>query len=230
LTMRSDKSRSSWLLRQAVITLLLIGCRSVWEVGATEENASETPFDVIHYDARIEPDIARKTITGAVMILLRANTDNLASITLDCGELAPDGVSERGATLKFTQQAQKLTVWLNAPAKARETREIEIAYHGSPPRGIRFFPDLDQVYTIFSTSQWMVCVDAPEDRATFRLRLILPANLTAVANGRLINQRNLSNRKTAYLETFNSGLISNALASQSTVTVVPPAKVVRSLR
>jgi aminopeptidase N len=158
----------------------------------------ESGFDVIHYDAQIEPDIARKTITGAVLIRLRANTNNLASITLDCGELAPDVVSEKGTTLKYTQQAQKLTVWLSAPAKARETREIEIAYHGSPPRGIRFFPDLDQVYTVFSTSQWMVCIDAPEDRATFRLRLILPANLTAVANGRLINQRNLPNQKTAY--------------------------------
>jgi aminopeptidase N len=196
--MRSDKSPSSWLIRQAVVTLLLIGCRSFWEVGATGQNASETPFDVIHYDAQIEPDIARKTVTGAALIRLRANKDNLTSITLDCGELEPDAVSEKGIALKFTRQAQRLTVWLSAPAKARETREIEIAYHGSPTRGIRFFPELDQVYTVFSTSQWMVCIDAPEDKATFRLRLILPADLTAVANGRLINQRILSNRKTAY--------------------------------
>src|SRR5262245_14590796 len=33
-----------------------------------------------------------------------------------------------------------------------------------------------------------------------------------------------------HLRAFNSGLISNVLASQSTVTVVPAAKVVRSLR
>jgi hypothetical protein len=90
--MRTDKSPLSWLLRPAVVTLLLIGYCSTREVGATEQNASETPFDVIHYDTQLEPDIAQKTITGTVLIRLRANTDNLASITLDCGELLIDVV------------------------------------------------------------------------------------------------------------------------------------------
>jgi len=80
---------------------------------------------------------------------------------------------------------------------ARET-QLEVNYHGSPRRGIRFFPDRQQVYTVFSTSQWMVCVDDPADKATFTLQLILPANLAVVANGELISQRELANAKRSF--------------------------------
>jgi aminopeptidase N len=66
-----------------------------------------------------------------------------------------------------------------------EKREIEIVYHGVPKYGIQFFPEQNQVYTVFSTSQWMPCVDSPDDRATFRLKLNFPQDdLKTVGNGR----------------------------------------------
>ncbi len=156
------------------------------------------PFDVIHYDAQIEPDIAKKTITGRVLVRLIVRRDNLTSLIFDCGELVIDEVRESGEAQKFERGEQHLSVSLTRPAKAHEMREIEIEYHGSPPRGIRFFPEQEQVYTVFSTSQWMVCVDAPDDKATLRLSLILPAGLTAVANGRLVTWHSLPNKKTVY--------------------------------
>jgi aminopeptidase N len=44
----------------------------------------------------------------------------------------------------------------------------------------------------------MVAVDAPDDRATFNLTLVLPANLTSVANGRMVRQRSWANNKISY--------------------------------
>lgn len=145
--------------------------------------------DVLHYSVTLEPDINTKSVKGSVLI--RVSTVS-ASMDLDCGELTIDSVSEAGSPLKFSVSNHQLKVSL--PSGKRE-REIQIEFHGTPKRGIRFFPERQQVYTIFSTSQWMVCVDDPTDKATLTFKLILPEQLKAVANGALVSQRELPNNK-----------------------------------
>ena len=145
--------------------------------------------DVIHYSATLEPDIANKSVKGSVIMRVRA-TSNV--VEFNCGDLAIDSVIENGKPLQFSVNDRKLKVSLSG---GKREREIEIQYHGSPRFGIRFFPDRQQVYTVFSTSQWMVCVDDPADKATLNFKLILPANLTPIANGELVSQRELPNNK-----------------------------------
>jgi aminopeptidase N len=144
-------------------------------------------LDVLHYAATIEPDIAAKSVKGTVRI--RFVTD-AREVEFNCGNLAIDSVRFKGAALKFSVVDHHLRVSL--PAKARE---IDIDFHGTPKYGIQFFPDRQQVYTVFSTSQWMVCVDDPADKATLTFKLILPANLTPIANGQLVSQRALPNNR-----------------------------------
>jgi aminopeptidase N len=134
--------------------------------------ATASEIDVLHYDVTVEPDIPNKTIKGTVVIRFVSNDE---AVKFDSGDLIIDSRTE-------------------LPRNAR-VRELKIEYHGAPKRGIRFFPDRNQVYTIFSTSQWMVCNDAPDDKATLTFKLILPASLTPVANGQLVSQRELSNGK-----------------------------------
>lgn len=139
--------------------------------------------DVLHYDATIEPDIAAKTVKGTVII-------KGDQIEFDCGDLTIDSVRVAGVPVKFAVKDRRLKIEL-----PKETREITVEYHGAPKYGIRFFPDRNQVHTIFSTSQWMICVDDPADKATLTMKLILPASLTAVSNGRFVSQRDLPNAK-----------------------------------
>jgi aminopeptidase N len=148
---------------------------------------------VIHYTALVEPDIATKTVKGHVVIRFVTTADRLDVINLDRGELTVDTVREGGTPLEFVQGDRRLGVRLSRQAKLRETREIKVEYHGAPRFGLQFSPDRSQVYTVFSTSQWLVCVDAPDDRATLDLSVVLPANLTAVGNGRLVARRALPN-------------------------------------
>jgi aminopeptidase N len=166
----------------------------------TTQSPQPTPssFDVNHYNVQVEPDIDRKTVKGKVRIRLVSRADNLWEIELDCGDLVIDEVRERGTAQRFVRRDRRLSISLSRSANVNETREIEVEYHGTPRRGIRFFPDRQQVYTVFSTSHWMVCVDAPEDRATLQLTLILPAQLTGVANGQMVGQRPLANDRIAY--------------------------------
>jgi aminopeptidase N len=151
--------------------------------------ATPTDTDVLHYSATLEPDIVGKSVKGSVLI--RFSTTS-TTVELDCGDLTIDAVRAAGAPLKFSVANRRLSVSLQ-PEK--RVREIEIDFHGTPKYGIRFFPDRQQVYTIFSTSQWMVCVDDPSDKATLTFKLILPANLTPVANGKLISQHALPNNR-----------------------------------
>ncbi len=145
--------------------------------------------DVLHYAVTLEPDISAKSVKGSVVI--RVSTTSTA-VEFDCGGLTIDAVSEGGAARQFSVSNHKLQVSL-PPGK--RIREILIDFHGTPKYGIRFFPDRQQVYTIFSTSQWMVCVDDPADKATLTFKLILPEQLKAVANGELVSQRELPNNK-----------------------------------
>jgi aminopeptidase N len=150
---------------------------------------AQTNTDIIHYSVTVEPDIEKKSVNGSVLVRVRT-TSNV--VEFDCGDLTIDSVSENGEPLQFAVNDRKLRVSLS---ERKGVRDIEVRYYGAPRRGIRFFPDRQQVHTIFSTSQWMVCIDDPADRATLTMKLILPATLTAVANGELVSQRDLPDNK-----------------------------------
>src|SRR5215212_4117689 len=173
-------SEKSWLCLALIILGILISGRV----------AHAAALDVLHYSATLEPDIAAKSVKGTVRI--RFSTDS-QDAEFSCGDLAVDSVRLAGAPLKFSVVDHRLKVSL--PQDRRHAREIEIEFHGTPKRGIRFFPDRQQVYTVFSTSQWMVCVDDPADKATLTFKLILPSNLTPVANGNFVSQRELHNKR-----------------------------------
>ena len=165
--------------------VFLLVCFAI--VDQARANYTASDVNVIHYDVTIKPDISTKTIKGTVVIKFVTARDE---VVFDCGALTIDSVYYKHDTLKFSVKDRRLRIEL--PGKSKSVREIEINYHGTPRFGIRFFPDRNQVHTIFSTSQWMVCVDDPADKATLTMKLVFPAALTAVANGRFVYQRELS--------------------------------------
>src|ERR1043165_3316153 len=130
--------------------------------------AAHGSANVLHYSVTLEPDIAAKSVKGSVLILVSTRS---TTVEFDCGALTIDAVRQNGKPLQFSVANRRLSVSLRAD---KDAREIEIEFHGTPKFGIRFFPDRQQVYTIFSTSQWMVCVDDPADKATLTFKLILP--------------------------------------------------------
>jgi len=173
----------------AVLVLLFLATSSF------AQSKSLAGIDVLDYDVTIEPDIPQKTIKGTVTIKFIVDEVSSGNLGFDCGELTIDRVSEREAPLQFSTQANRLIVAMPS-IRSKQRREIQVQYHGTPKRGIRFFPDKSQVYTIYSTSQWMVCVDAPDEKATLTMRLIFPSNLTQLGNGRFVSRRALDRERT----------------------------------
>jgi aminopeptidase N len=157
------------------------------------QTGSGSKIDVLHYDITLEPNIAQKTLSGTSVIKFNSNVQGLNSVEFDCGNLIVDSVKQSGTPRQFAIADHHLKVSI-PPLKKGQSSELSVAYHGAPKYGIRFFPELSQVYTVFSTSQWTVCVDAPEDKATLKLTLIVPTKLTAVSNGELISTKNVGDK------------------------------------
>lgn len=140
------------------------------------------PFDVRHYTVRLEPELATQSVRGEE----RIDLDLLANgreIAFDAGALEIERIRLHGRDLQFRRDGKKLVVDLGGDQKARRALSLEIRYRGAPKYGLEFRPQERQVYTIFSTSQWMVAVDAPSERATLDLALVLPKTWSALATG-----------------------------------------------
>jgi aminopeptidase N len=150
-------------------------------------SAAERGFDVLHYAAMIEPNIAQKSLKGHARIRARLLDSHLTRLAFDRGELTIDAVHEGSVALEFEQPPRMLRV--RVAAKSGDTREIDIDSHGSPRFGLQFVPERSQVYTIFSTSQWLVSVDSPDDKATLDLGVVLPEGLRAAGSGRVVGER-----------------------------------------
>jgi len=182
--------KSPWLVVALAAT--------VFTVSPNGQRADAGAIDVIHYDARIEPDIAGRSIRGVVTIRFAARRAPQIALAFDSGDLTVDAVREGGAPRNFSQREHRVYIQLGRAADLDEEREIDVEYHGLPRSGLLFFPDRSQVYTVFSTSQWLVCIDAPDDKATLRLVVTLPGGLTAVGSGRLIDHRAVPDGRTRY--------------------------------
>jgi aminopeptidase N len=105
-----------------ILSLMCLLVAVVIAHGATESR--ENKIDVLHYSVTLEPDIAGKAVKGTVLIQFLITSDNLSYSDFDCGDLAIDSVRVAGAPLQFS------------------VMELEVNYHGTPKRGIRFFPGL----------------------------------------------------------------------------------------
>ncbi len=146
-------------------------------------------IDVVHYDARVQPDLDAGTVTGTVTIRLRVLDAPTATLGFDRGALAIDAVTAAGRAATFETPERRLVVHLAAPARPGETLDVTVVYHGTPPNGLVFAPDRRQVYTIFTTRQWLVSVDEPGDKATLDLRITVPDGLVLVASGDAVGRR-----------------------------------------
>src|SRR5436190_4893266 len=180
-------------------------------------------FDVLGYAATVRPDIQRKTVAGQVEIQLRIVAKEVQTIEFDRADLVVDEVRAHGERLAFDLLPGRVRVHLPTPEARDALADLSIAYHGEPRSGLQFVPERQQVYTIFSTSQWLICVDAPGDKATLDLRVVLPSGLRAVGTGTLVSEEPGPNGTVVYrwrqdtpLSTYLFGFAAGRFIEQQT--------------
>lgn len=180
-----------------VATLALLAALSF---GASAHAASTQPrvFDVIGYTAYLTPDLTAGTVTGVESIELTITANGAAQLEFDVGGLVIDEVNMRGKAVFFSVANKKLTITLPVPARSGKRLKVTVRYHGSPRHGLEFHPEAAQLYTVFSTSEWLVTIDVPEERASLDLSVVLPVGYRAIGNGPMLSRRKTGPDKIVY--------------------------------
>ena len=147
--------------------------------------------DILHDDVALVPDIAGKRLTGQMSLTLKPTHKDVTAVVLDSGELKITSVTRNNRVLPYEQHNGRVRISLDQPAPTDAPTTLQLRYEGAPSFGLEFAPERDEVYTVFSTRQWMPSVDAPDERATFALSLTLPPGLKAAGTGRALAPRTL---------------------------------------
>ncbi|MEP6652132.1 MAG: M1 family metallopeptidase [Myxococcales bacterium] len=152
--------------------------------GTAAAGAAPGPaYDVLHYDADLEPDLATRSLRGRVSVrFANRGTAPLAGLELDARALEVEAVAQAGAgPARFEAAADRLRVTLPAPVPAGGEGTVEIRYRARAGKGLHFYPG--GFYTAFDTEEWLPCDAAPDDRATASFRWAVPPDLTLVGSG-----------------------------------------------
>ena len=182
-------------MRRAFALVLAIVWGQILILAYLQESRSDPQgFSITHYDVQLEPRLESRTVTGTVTLSVVTHRDDAETIALNRGRLEIDSVEEDGRDRAFVIDGNRLRITLPR-GRANATRTVTVSYHGAPSSGLVFNAEREQIYTVFSTSQWMVALDEPSARATLRLRVTMPRGWLGTASGREVSRRELPEDK-----------------------------------
>lgn len=167
-------------LEKIILIFLFTGCSSFM---FSQMLPKTNDLDVLSYELVFSTDIDDESFMGIVDINFLISPE-AKKVVFDCGNLQITEITG-GSVASFAQKNKKVIISLESRDKEENT--IQIKYSGRPSYGIVFVPKTEEVYTVFSTSQWMVCHDSPNDRAKFKIDLSIPKGNLCIASGVLKN-------------------------------------------
>jgi len=162
-------------------------------------------FDVEHYSLELELQPAERRIDAACTIRLFTLERALAEVEFDLRDLEVTAVEDaRGEPVEFEHDTRKLRVRPAAPLPPRSLASFTVRYNGAPRAGLWFVRERDglptQVYSqgeCEDSSAWFPCVDAPDERATSELRVVLPGSWRSLAAGEFVERVALDDGRAA---------------------------------
>lgn len=141
-------------------------------------------LDVLSYDLSLKPHMETETFSATVRISFLTNAAS-KEVIFDCGNLQITDLQGKNVA-HFKQKNQELIVNLRDSTKKENL--IEVGYSGKASHGLIFNTANKEIYTVFSTSQWMVCNNATNDRAKIKMQLSVPNDQSCVASGILADK------------------------------------------
>ena len=164
-------------------------------------------YDVIRYDIDLDVDPTANTIEALTTITAQA-TEELSAFNLDLSGLTVEAVEVDGIEAAFSRSATELIIVpANTLAEGTEF-STAVSYSGSPEPitdpGFPYIPlgwhsRYGVIYTASEPSgsmSWFPSNNHPTDKATFEIRITVPAPLTAAANGVLVDEINADGQTT----------------------------------
>ncbi|MCB8980826.1 MAG: M1 family metallopeptidase [Ardenticatenaceae bacterium] len=161
-------------------------------------------YDVTHYTLSLSLDPAVENIDATVEIRGVVTAPELATLSLDFVGFTIAETLLDGQPVTFTHKDDKLILFPAQPLPQNSPFALSISYAGNPVErpspyvgfaaslGMRFVNG-QSIYVLSEPDGsrfWFPNNDHPRDKATYRFEITVPRGLTAVANGRLIEQIN----------------------------------------
>jgi len=187
-------------------------------------HAGNGGYEVDSYRLSLAYDPADGVLDGHARIV-GVTEQWLRRFDLDLRGLHVESLRVGGREARFSRRGQELIVRPRVPLGRGERLRVDVRYGGTPePTEYPLLGEIGWIATddgAFVASEptgaptWFPCNDHPSDKATYRFRLEVPDDKTAVANGRLLSTRHSGassiyrwkeNRPMAtYLATVNIG-------------------------
>jgi aminopeptidase N len=153
--------------------------------------------DVQHYIFRVTLSDDTDEIAGETTVVVRFLKDNVPELALDLASPANGKgmtvaeVSSAEGAVRFTHDADRLTIRPAAMPKAGELRHFTVKYRGLPADGLKIIKNKYGERCFFSSNwpdmahQWLPTIDHPYDKATSEFIVTAPVKYQVVSNGLL---------------------------------------------
>src|SRR5919108_683950 len=169
-------------------------------------NAGNGGYDVKHYSLDLDYERADNTLDARATIVAKA-TQNLSSFNLDLRGFEISDIDVDGRDARFSRSGeQELTVTPRSGLRAGLPFVVRIDYAGEPTEVIDpddssegWVPTADGAFVVNEpqgSPGWYPANDNPRDKATYDFEVTVPAGITAIGNGRLVDKRTRNGKTT----------------------------------
>ncbi len=178
--------------------------------GSQASYAPDRTFDTERIKLEVTIDIARQTLVGRCTTTLHAIADGAQTLVFDAIHFRIHRVTWNGSRAHYIYKDGKLTLTAPRPAKQGEPVTVVVDYTVSKPKMGLYFIKPDRNYPKRPTQvwtqgedeyarYWFPCHDSPNERTASEVIATVPADFTAVSNGRLVKtSRNPRKRTVTY--------------------------------
>lgn len=164
-------------------------------------------YDVLHYKLELRFDEANKKVMGTTTMSFVPLRSKLDSIVLNAVEMDVASVRlSRGKSLRFGNNKQDITVFLDRSYGFGDTLSIAVEYSVQPKHGLFFLsPDStnpkrhNQIWTQgedMYNRYWFPCWDFPNDKASSEVIATVKDSWSLLSNGKLLDVKHDKKNKT----------------------------------
>jgi aminopeptidase N len=160
-------------------------------------------YNVQHYDVTLGYQPRSGRLNARDVVEARA-TSGLSRFSLDLDGLKVTSVIVDGVEVEFSRGRGKVKIVPATPIAKGEEFTVELRYEGQPRKVIDpdgstegWYRTKDGAVAVgepVGTAAWLASNNAPRDKASFDIRITVPAGVKAVSNGRLVSRQKVDGR------------------------------------
>lgn len=168
--------------------------------------APDRQVDVQHIKLDVTPDFAHESVAGTATLKFAPIAKPLQSLRLDGINLRVKDVRSSHKVRDWSAGSEDVTIVFDEPIPVDEEAFVEIDYSAEPIEGLYFRteamglkPGDVHCWTQGETHEarhWIPCFDYPNERATTEVICHVPADMTVVSNGKLVDETTSDDGKT----------------------------------